>query len=414
MKVALYYPWIYLTSGAERTILELTRHSRHEWTILTNRYDEAGTFPELRSRNIRQLGTVSVRRTVSGAAQGALRILTQKLPLEGYDALLIICEGFGDLALVRNRSVPAICLCLTPLRVVFDSAYKRRCLEMRGPMERWLIRAGSAAFLALDRLLWKQYQKVFCISEEVRRRVLQGRLAPAEKLQVTHVGLGFQPAAPSTRFDRFFLIAGRIMWTKYIEIGIEGFLEAKRLNPECADFRLVVAGKVDTKSRSYLEKLQRIAGEGNGIELRTEISDSELGRLYQTCYATLFTAFNEDWGIVPLESMAFGKPVIAVNRGGPMEYMIDGENGLLVEPGSAEFAGAVSRLMREPDLCRRMGEAGVRTSAEFSWKPFTDVIDNAVERIAQRQPHRIPVAATEPESLTVRAAAAAADADTRR
>ena len=48
MKVALYYPWVYLTSGAERTILELTAHSRHQWTIFTNRFDPDGTFPGVR------------------------------------------------------------------------------------------------------------------------------------------------------------------------------------------------------------------------------------------------------------------------------------------------------------------------------------------------------------------------------
>jgi hypothetical protein len=43
MKVALYYPWVYLTSGAERTILELTGRSRHEWTIFTNRFEPENT-----------------------------------------------------------------------------------------------------------------------------------------------------------------------------------------------------------------------------------------------------------------------------------------------------------------------------------------------------------------------------------
>jgi hypothetical protein len=45
MRVAAYYPWIYLRGGAERTILETLRRSRHDWTLFTNRYDREATFP---------------------------------------------------------------------------------------------------------------------------------------------------------------------------------------------------------------------------------------------------------------------------------------------------------------------------------------------------------------------------------
>jgi glycosyltransferase involved in cell wall biosynthesis len=383
LKVALYYPWVYLTSGGERVILEVTGRGRHQWTIFTNRFEPENTFPGFKDRNVVTLGTVSVKRSVGAAGSGALKILAQKLPLQGFDALVIVCEGFGDLVLFRNYSIPAICVCLTPLRLAFDSAYRQRCLEKRGPLDGALIRTGSAIFRYLDRMAWKRYSEILCISEEVKRRAVAGGLAAKSAIDVVNPGLGFEPPSPSGRFERFFLLPGRIMWTKNIELGISSFLAWKRQHPEFSDFRLVVAGIVDKKSQPYFQTLRELAGSTSEVEFHVHPTDAELAALYQSCYATLFTAFNEDWGIVPLESMAFGKPTIAVNRGGPRESIIDGENGFLVEPTAEDFGNAMSRLVDDPELCRRMGEAGHDHVQRFSWAEFSKRVDKALDSAAQ-------------------------------
>jgi glycosyltransferase involved in cell wall biosynthesis len=387
MKVALYYPWVYLTSGAERTILQLTAHSRHEWTIFTNRFDKERTFPELATRDVRELAKVPVKRTIGAALWGAWRIVTARLPLEGYDALVVVCEGFGDLVLFRNHSVPAVNVCLTPLRLSFDKTYRRHCLAVRGAAGKIAVSLGALLFRYVDRLAWRRYRRIICISEEVKQRATLGRLAKPEQIQVAHVGLGFEPGTPSDRFDSFFLLAGRIMWTKNIELGIQAFLEARKESPALSGFRLVIAGMVDRKSEPYLERLRQLAAQDPGaIEFRTRVSDQELSELYRTAYASLFTAFNEDWGIVPLESMAFGKPVICTNSGGPREYIIDGKNGFLTAPDVKDFAGRIRQLAENPDLCRAMGLEGSATARSFSWQRFTNCIDAAVDEVVRRLP----------------------------
>jgi glycosyltransferase involved in cell wall biosynthesis len=144
----------------------------------------------------------------------------------------------------------------------------------------------------------------------------------------------------------------------------------------------VIAGMVDRKSESYFARLRKLAGgPENGIEFRTSVSDDELAELYHTCYATLFTAFNEDWGIVPLESMSFGKPVIATDSGGPREYMVDGSNGFLVPGTTAGFLARMRDLADDPLMCREMGLAGVETAGSFSWQKFTNVIDSTLDSL---------------------------------
>jgi glycosyltransferase involved in cell wall biosynthesis len=386
MKVALYYPWIYLTSGAERILLELSGRSRHEWTLFTNHYAPESTFPGFRSRRIVELDRISVKRTPASTFRSAFRIARQRLPLEGYDALVIVCEGLGDFAVFRNRSKPILNICLTPLRIVFDPVYLARYERPRGLLHRFLVRCGALAFGMAMRSAWKGYDRVFCISQECLSRVRAGRLGRPGNQEVLHVGIGFAPNAPSDRFERFFLVAGRIMWTKNIELAIGAFREFVRRSPESADFELVVAGIVDDKSRPYLAKLQSLAQGDPRIHFRIFPSDEELAKLYSECYGILFTPFNEDWGIVPLEAMAFGKPVIAVNRGGPLETVVHGVTGFLEAPEEDAFARRMNQLTSDPDLARRMGQAGRAHSQRFSWDTFVGRIDREIESLASGQP----------------------------
>ena len=382
MKVALYYPWIYLTSGAERTILELTRRSRHEWTLFTNHYAPEQTYPGFAQQNVVELPRVPVQRSMGAVARAASKILQQRLPLDGYAALVVVCEGVGDFVVFRNGRVPLLCICLTPLRAVFDSEYRKRALRERGLVKRQLLRVGTGLFRWLDRLAWARYEHVFCISREAERRALLGGLTRRGQVEILHPGLGFNTAGPSGVFKHFFLLPGRIMWTKNIELGIAAFQHFCKAHPEFGRFRLVVAGIVDEKSAGYYENLRRLASTCPNISFRIFPTDDELAELYRSCYGVLFTSFNEDWGIVPLEAMAFGKPVIAVNRGGPRETITHGSNGFLEEPEASAFAARMADIAAHPELAIRVGEAGYQYSRRFSWEQFAQRIDDEVDRVA--------------------------------
>lgn len=385
MRIALYYPWVYLTSGAERTLAKLTGQSRHDWTIFTHRYDQENTFPELRSRQIVELGRVTVRRSPTRVLRAAAHILLNPPPLDGFDALVVLCEGLGDLVTFRNRGLPTLCICLTPLRVAFDDHYRQWWGRGRSWGERRLIGVGAAAFRVLDRLAWRRYDHVICISEEARRRAVNGGLFAESEIEVAPVGLGFEPDPTASSFGNYFLLPGRIMWTKNIELGIRAFRRLRGQLPQATDLRLVVAGTVDEKSRPYLESLRELAGD-DPVEFCVHPSDEELEELYRRSYAVIFTAFNEDWGIVPLEAMAFGKPVIATNRGGPIETVQDGVTGFLEPPDPDRFAARMRELVETPELTKRLGAAGPRRVAGFTWKAFAERVDRAVQRISTGPP----------------------------
>lgn len=380
MNAAIYHPWIYLKSGLERTIVEWIRRSRHQWTIYTSHYDADGTYPELRTMNVVELDRVSVKRTYGSVLSGATRMLRTRLPLSPGEPLVICCDGLGSLLNFRHADHPLICLCFTPLRAVYDMEYRRRHLQ-----KHWLklpmALALETGYKTIDRLAWNRYDRVIAISQTVKDRIIAGGLAKGHPIDVAFPGIRTEQIGYRGQREPYFFLPGRIMWTKNIELGIEAFAELGRRGRR--DVRLVIAGMVDEKSKPYFAKLQEWAAKVPSVEFVQNPSDTVMDDLYSRCYGVLFTAFNEDLGLTPLEGMAKGKPPVAVNRGGPTEIVAHGETGLLADPTPTAFADAVERLLADPALVDRYGHAGVERSRLFTWDEFVRVMDDAVEQSAQ-------------------------------
>jgi glycosyltransferase involved in cell wall biosynthesis len=379
LRIAVYYPWIYLTSGAERTLLEFARRSRHNVVLFTSRYDAEATYPELKELDVRVLDSVSVRRSPLRVAISGLRIVLRKLDLQGFDALVVLCEGLGDLIVLRNFRTPTFNLCLTPLRIVFDPVYRATYLAEKSFVERLLIRSLSVVFRGIDRLVWSRYRRIFPISAEVQRRIERGGLALGSKLRVLHPGVDLDAFKPSGTSERVFFVPGRIMWTKNLELAIEAFRLFRERTSEPESWRLRIAGIVDRKSEPYLEKLRSLAAGDPAVEFRIRPSDEEMRSFYSSCFGTLFTAYNEDWGLVVIEAMASGKPCIALARGGPCEIVQHEENGLLASPTPEAFAEAMLRLTTDPALRERIVATAPRSAARFGWQRFVDELDQELE-----------------------------------
>lgn len=385
MRVALYHPWIYLKSGIERTLLELDRRSRHEWIFYTSHYDAAATYPDLRSARIVEVSRVPVKRSYGAVIRGALDIALTRLEPSAFDVLVISCEGLGDLMTLRNSQRPVLCLCFTPLRATFDPEYRARLLQRVGAMRPFAL-VAEAVFRVVDRHCWQRYGAVAAVSGTIRDRIAAGGLRAARDVTILHPGIDAASIAPSDRWEPYFLLPGRIMWTKNIELAIEAFAQARdRLGPT---WRLIVAGMVDEKSKPYHARLLARAQQIGGIEFRVGPSDQELHDLYQGCHGVLFTAFNEDWGLTPLEGMAAGKPVIAVDRGGPRESVLDGDTGYLEPDDPTRFAQRMVEIAASPDLARRLGAAGAHHVRRFTWDVFVEGLDQMIDDLAARQGRR--------------------------
>ena len=119
------------------------------------------------------------------------------------------------------------------------------------------------------------------------------------------------------------------------------------------------------------------------MSFKTNVNERQLIDLYSSSTAVLFAAINEDYGLVPLEAMASSKPVIATNEGGPMETIVDGKTGYLVNsPG--EMAGKMLFIAEHDSVASKLGKAGRnRVVNSYSWPRFFEKLDPILRKAAR-------------------------------
>ncbi len=383
MKFALYQPWIYLHGGLERSLLELVKRSQHQWTIYTGHYDRENSFPEFKQFDVRELTRLSVKRDMASVLLVAAKIMAQKIDLKEYDALVVWCDGMGDMITFRNNEIPVFNICSTPLRPVFDPQYVKQALSERSQAGRMAFRLFQLLFKAADTRAWKKYSGVIATSKEVKARIIKGGLyKDGPSMALYHPGIDWESFAGEKAYDPFLLVPGRIMWTKNIELAIQAFLKADLPKP----WKLVVAGFLDQKSEPYLNKLKNLAADSDRVVFELSPSDEKLYKLYSSAAVILFPPLNEDWGIVPLEAMANAKPVLANRSGGPKESILHNETGWLVAPEADAWAKVIKIFPDNIEQVRTMGEKGRIHARKYDWSEFVNGIDNAFEKWVKNEP----------------------------
>lgn len=206
----------------------------------------------------------------------------------------------------------------------------------------------------------------FCfVSEFTRRRAEEvGRV---DLVDVTVIPAGidsrdFPLAQPDERPWRWQLLCvGRLEPAKGFDSAIRALRE---LPPEA---RLTIIGSGGGTHRDELTSVAREIGVERRV-LWARAERSELRKHYRAADSLIFPSTgHEAFGLVPLEAMACATPVIATGVGGSAEFLTDGDNCLLVPPGSAEtIADGLRRLSQNPALRRRIVTGGLETAAHLT------------------------------------------------
>jgi glycosyltransferase involved in cell wall biosynthesis len=159
------------------------------------------------------------------------------------------------------------------------------------------------------------------------------------------------------------------------------------------DARYVLVG--DGDDRPHLERLAQRLGIAASVAFVGRVSDDALTRHYAACDVFVMPSKTvldpkrpkgEGFGIVYLEAMAHGKPVVGPNYGAPTEFLRHGENALLVDPDSpSEVAEALVYLLTHPEEARRMGERGRQLVAkEFTMDTMVRRLKNLLTELGQQ------------------------------
>jgi glycosyltransferase involved in cell wall biosynthesis len=167
------------------------------------------------------------------------------------------------------------------------------------------------------------------------------------------------------------------------EKGVIRLIEAMRLVwREEPTTRLLLAGHrfkpgsaADLGVEATLNSLS--LAERSRVTLIEGFSESDKPSIFDVCDVFAMPSIAESFGIVYLEAWLCGKPVIGARIGAVKCVIDDGQDGFLVDPqGTPRLANAILRLVRDPDLCRRLGRRGQdKTMARFTWSKVTDAIE---------------------------------------
>jgi type III pantothenate kinase len=210
-------------------------------------------------------------------------------------------------------------------------------------------------------------------SDEVFELLRMG--AENARLSVVPCGVDldlFSPDGPVERRDphrRRLLYVGRLVQRK----GIGNVISAL---PGLPDVDLVIAGgpprerlEGDPEARRLLTLAAEL-GVADRVELRGRVDRERLPELIRSADAVVTVPWYEPFGIVPLEAMACGVPVIATAVGGMIDSVVDGRTGVHVPPRDPDrLAEAIGSLLSHPALCRRYGTAGSKRARRlYDWR----------------------------------------------
>jgi glycosyltransferase involved in cell wall biosynthesis len=366
VKLAFVHDWLTGMRGGERAL-----------AILCERFPEAALFT-----------LVHVRGSVSPAIERlhprpsfvqrlpmVSRYYRQYLPvfpsaIEQFDLdefdLVVSLSHCCAKSVVRTGRARHICYCLTPLRYAWDQFDAYFGPQRVGSGPSWLLRRVMARMARWDRDTAARADRYVAISHYVA-----GRIARYYNRQATVV---YPPVDTEfyypdvTSPERYALVVAALVPYKRVEIAIEACRRAH--------VPLKIAGDGPDRVR-----LQRRAA--SDVEFLGRVSNEALRTLYRRAAVVLLPG-EEDFGIVPLEAQACGRPVVALARGGAVETVVRDETGLLVDDLDPDaFADAIRCA-----VARRFDTSAIRRHAErFGRRRFGDEMEALVlDELASRQP----------------------------
>ncbi|MFA5930528.1 MAG: glycosyltransferase [Candidatus Micrarchaeia archaeon] len=384
MDLVVLEPCLSYRSGGTRVVLEIA--NRFNPVIYTLEYDKKKAFPGFRAHDVRIIkpnplesclirSSLARNRHDAGPVTGASYINFLKMKIR-HDYDVLNPNGVPS-EWIRNRNGRVCWYCHTPSRMAFD--LHDFSMGKYGVAQRLAMEPQLSLFRLIDRHIAKKIERICVNSLNTKGRV--GKYLHRQDAEIVHPGVNPQDFQCEGYGD-FFFYPTRFVPEKRVEYAIEAFRKFSRIS-KGGKFKLIVSGYVQNRQEEgYLQRLAALSG-GSDISFAKNPSNAEFSGFYANCRSVIFSAINEDWGMVPLEAMASRKPVISVDEGGPRESIVDGKTGYLVN-STGEMAERMRLLADNPGTCEKMGKAGRRrVEQNYTWKIFLDKMEKAFKQTAK-------------------------------
>jgi glycosyltransferase involved in cell wall biosynthesis len=228
--------------------------------------------------------------------------------------------------------------------------------------ERGVVRAMLRIQVTCERLAVRRADAVVSTSRYSRQRIVQAYGIPAAKVAIVPELIDLSawtaslPDGDVGADPPAILTVAHMYPRKNLDLLLNAFA---RLRDGGVAFQGWMVG--DGPSRRDWERLRDSLALQNHVTFLGTIPRRQLVERYRRAAIFCLPSRQEGFGIVFLEAMACGKPIVAARAAAVPETVLDGESGILVDPNDADaLARALTALLREPDLRQEMGEAGRR------------------------------------------------------
>ena len=320
MKVALIHYWLLTPRGGEK-VLEALCELFPDADIYTHVYDEQAFVDSPISKHRVHTSFISRLPFAKRLYQSYLPLMPMALEnfdLSGYD-LIISSESGPAKGIIPPPGALHICYCHSPMRYAWDMYHSYK--GSAGFFKRIFMPPLMHYIRRWDQLAAAQTDHFIANSHFVASRIQRYYRRSAD---VIYPPVAVDDFSISDTPGDFYLLLGQLVQYKRADLAVKAFTESGR--------KLVVVGEGE-----QAETLRRIAGPN--ITFKGRASFAELKMLMSTCRALIFPGI-EDFGIVPLEAMASGRPVIAYGEGGALETVVSGETGLFFNAQTVEALNA--------------------------------------------------------------------------
>lgn len=378
LKVALVHDFLNQYGGAER-VLEAIHEIFPEAPIYTLLYDPEKMRGKFKDADIQPSFLQKFPKFLRRRHKWLLPLMPtapETFNLRDYDLVISSSSAFAKGVVLKPKTIH-VSYCHSPMRYAWDWNEKYLVEQGLGEKRRLLARLLLNYIRVWD---WTAADRVDHFI--ANSKTTQGRIKkyyrresvvvypPVEIAKFVNLETEFPLGNSVSKSGKYFLIVSRLTPYKKIEVAIEAMNKL--------GLPLIVIGEGSPK---YLKHLKSIAGK------RTKflgwLPDEKIKEYYRECRAFLFPG-EDDFGIAPVEAMSFGKPVIALRRGGATETVIEGVTGEFFNELTIEvMADAIRRFMRkekeyDPEEIRKRAE-------EFSKEVFRENFKKVIREIIEAE-----------------------------
>jgi glycosyltransferase involved in cell wall biosynthesis len=365
LRVAIVHDYLNQRGGAEK-VAEVFSRMFPAAPVYTSVYDADAMGDYWRGVEVRTsfMQALASRVDRAKALLPLYPLAFESFDLAGYDLVLSSSSTFAKGVITRPETCH-VCYCYTPTRFAWMyQEYIGR--QPFGLGVRVVLPAVVAPLRVWDFAAAQRPDHMIGISKTVSRRIekFYRRSAP-----VIEPPIEMKAYEPSQEQVDFLLVVARLAAYKRIDIAVEA---CSRIGA-----RLIVVG--DGPDRAALQRMA-----GPTVNFAGRLSDAEVRKLLSTCRAVLWPG-EEDFGLVPVEAQASGRPVIAYGAGGAAETVVDGQTGILFKPQTTDaLIKAVQRfesMTFNADMLRQNAE---RFDEPRFVKRMGAELASALERHGQR------------------------------